>query len=128
MTRKTKNSLVVIQTGISILTLLMCAAGLFGIYTTKKIEELQRKSFDVSFDEKMRPSIGKTYTEKKHYQLLELTRIHGEVNASSNKSLAIASEVMRDFGGILALASLASIFLLTKKPHSPKQVTEDSRP
>ncbi len=116
MTQNTRRSLVVIQTLIAILTVLMFVLGLFGIKAMEKIEEQRQKPFDVSFEEKMRPLIGKPYTEERHYELLELTRFHDDANTSSIKSLAAASEVMRNLGGILALGALASIFLLLKKP------------
>jgi|GEM_PF-5243153 len=62
----------------------------------------------------MGPLIGKPYTEAMHYKLLELMRIYDEANTSSIKSLAAASELLRNLGAIFALGSLASIFLLMK--------------
>ena len=121
MTQNTRKSLVAIQILIALLTLVMLAAGLFGIRATEKIGKQQRRSSELNWDQKLRPSIGMPYTEERHYQFLELMRDSDGVITSSYESLAAASEVMRDIGAILALGSLASICLLLKKPRSPEK-------
>lgn len=118
MTQNTKKSLLVIQTTIAVIASMMFAAGLFGIRATGKLEAQQRKSSVRNFDEKLRPFIGKPYTEERHYKLLELMQIHDDVNTSSIESLTGASQVMRNAGGIAVLGALASIFLLLKRAAS----------
>lgn len=117
MTKTTKTSLVAIQALIASSTFLMFGAGIFGITATGIIED-QREPFDLVFEKKMRPLIGKPYTEERHYKLLELMRLEDKTHTSSDQSLRGASEIMRDVGGILCLGSLASVFMLLRKARS----------
>lgn len=107
----------VIQTAIAVSTLLMFAAGQFGIRATEKMQEQQKKPSELSFEEKMRPSIGKTFTEERYYKLLELMRTHDTAKTSLIETVAAASDAMRFAGGLVALGALASIFLLLKRPN-----------
>jgi hypothetical protein len=127
MPSKIKTSLVVIQTVIAVISLLMFGAGLFGVRAVRIIEENQKKSYEMGFEESMRPFIGKTYTEERHYKLLELVRLSDDVKSSTNESLTAASQLLRNLGGLFTLCALASIFLIVKKLRPPKQV-ESSRP
>lgn len=127
MTPKARISLVVIQSGIAVVSLLALGVGLFGVRGTKAMEERQGPASEAFFDKKMRPFLGKTYTEEIHYKLMDQMRISDDITASSNEVMMAASKVMRDTGGIFALGSLASIFLIVKKPR-PSKPSESPRP
>jgi hypothetical protein len=98
---------------------LMVIAGLFVSKTVKGPKQDLTRSSEIRLDEKLRPSIGSSYSEDKHYKLLELMRAGDEVNTSLIKALVASAEVMCMFGGIFAISSLMSIFLLLRKPSVP---------
>lgn len=99
--------------------ILMVIAGLFVSKTVKGPKQDLTRSSEIRLDEKLRPSIGSPCTEDKHYKLLELMRAGDEVNTSLINALVASAEVMCMFGGIFAIGSLVSIFLLSSKPSVP---------
>jgi hypothetical protein len=121
MPPKIRTSLIVVQTVIAVISLLMFGGGLFGVRAVRIIEENQKKSYEMGFEEKMRPYVGKTYTEERHYILLELMTISDDVKSSTNESLLGASQLLRNVGGLFTLCALASIFLILKKPRPPNK-------
>jgi hypothetical protein len=128
MTQNIRKSLLAIQIVTAFLAILIFAAGLFVSRSRTRSEGMPTKSSELKFEESMRSSIGKPYTEERHYKVMELMRTADEVIAASNESLTGASELVRNLGGILALSALTSIVLLVRNPRSSKQDENDNLP
>ncbi len=118
-TQNIRKFLFAVQILTAFFAVLMVIAGLFVSKTVKGPKQDLTRSSEIRLDEKLRPSIGSSYSEDKHYKLLELMRAGDEVNTSLIKALVASAEVMCMFGGIFAISSLVSIFLLSRKPSVP---------
>ncbi|MGL5019990.1 MAG: hypothetical protein ACRDBP_17785 [Luteolibacter sp.] len=127
-TQNIRRFLFAVQILTAFFAILMVIAGLFVSRTVNGPKQDLTRSSEIRLDEKLRPSIGSPYTEDKHYKLLELMRGGDEVSNSLKKALVASAEVMCIFGGIFAISSLMSIFLLSRKPSVPTSLLPPADP
>lgn len=115
-----KISFVAIQILMFAITVLMFGVGFFSAKGLEAMEGKGRLDYERMFDQKMRPIIGKPYTEETHYKLLDVMRISDEQHASSGETLMAAAQVIRNVGGLLAIGTLVITFLFFRATRSAK--------
>lgn len=129
MTQNDRRSLVAIQIGTIVFTLVLFGAGLYGMRAAHKWRETLKpaKSAEALFDSKFRRSIGEPYSDQMHHRMLEIIRSGDDAMESSdslNRSflnmLGDGSQSVCMLGGLFLLAAVSNIFLLVKEPRLPE--------
>ena len=108
---KAKKTIVTINVLIIFLMMILLSMGLYGIYASKNIAIPDSSDFD----RKLASSVGKTYTAKKHSELVEVVALGDEAIVSLNDGLYGFSQSARNLGIIVILLVAVNLTLTIRQ-------------